>query len=137
LAAYIHITAHHAHKNTSSQSKNTSPFLEATCKISFLLPGIEEGLVLYGWTGFVVVSAVGFGKNNEEQTGTNFFWGLFTFEHDTLVVLFRNPAFSCFFFCSTQPVFAKFFTVSHIRVLHGTVDILYKTFMDFFSNTYT
>jgi hypothetical protein len=76
------------------------------------------------------MSAVRFGNHNEEQTGTKFFWGLFTFEQNTLLVLFRKTVFAYFFY-STQPVVAKFFTVSYIVVLHGTIDIFYKTFRDF------
>jgi hypothetical protein len=84
----------------------TFPLLEATCKISFLLPGTEEGLLVYGYTGYVVVSAVRFGNHSEQQTGTKFFWGLFIFEDNTLLVLPRKTIFA-YFFCSTHPVVAK------------------------------
>jgi hypothetical protein len=92
LVAYICIIAQNLPKKTwvFEQDIYAFPLLETTCKISFLLPGIEEELLLYGCTGYVVVSAVRFGNHSEEQTGTKFFWGLFTFEHNTLLVLPRS-----------------------------------------------
>jgi hypothetical protein len=114
LTAYVHIPAHHAHKSTSSRSRNICVYASwSHLQIVFLLSGIEKGLVLYGCTGFVVVSAVLFGNHNEQKTGTKFFWGLFIFEQNTLLVLFRKTVLA-YFFCSAQPVVAKFVAVSYI-----------------------
>jgi len=77
LVAHIYITAQHLHKTwVLHQEIYAFSLLEATCKISFLLPGMEEGLLLYGCTAYVVVSAARFGNHSKQQTATVFFLGI-------------------------------------------------------------